>query len=319
VKRRDLLVATAGALASVSTAGAQPVRKRRIGIFLYSANDAFEQGFLKALREAGYVDGQNVDIIRRDAKANNALLQQYADELVREQVDVIVVWSTDTVTVAMRATSTIPIVGSLADPLRSGLVKSLARPEANFTGISSQAFDISAKRIDLLIEALPGVARLAFLGLRGEANMRGFFDTSREAANKAGVEMMLAEVTGPQDLERAITAAAQDGAQGLALQQIFYPQSKAIAELALRVRLPTIGWQRPFAEAGGLMAFGVVQEDSYRLLARYVDRVLAGVPVANLPIEQGMRSNLIVNQRTAKLLGVPLPMVLLARADEVIE
>ena len=85
------------------------------------------------------------------------------------------------------------------------------------------------------------------------------------------------------------------------------------------MRLPTIGWQRPFVEAGGLIAFGVVQEDSYRLLARYVDRVLAGVPVANLPIEQGMRSNLIVNQRTAKLLGVPLPMVLLARADEVIE
>jgi putative ABC transport system substrate-binding protein len=319
MRRRSFLAAASGTMVPLSTAWAQPVRKRRIGIFLYSANDAFEQGFLKALREAGYVDGQNVEIIRRDAKANDALLQQYAEELVREQVDVIVVWSTDTVAVAMRATSTIPIVGSLADPLRSGLVKSLARPEANFTGISSQAFDISAKRIDLLIEALPGVAKLAFLGLRGEANMRGFFDTSREVASKAGVEMMLAEVTGPQDLERAITAAARDGAQGLALQQIFYPQSKTIAGLTLGVRLPTIGWQRPFAEAGGLMAFGVVPEDSYRLLARYVDRVLAGVPVANLPIEQGMRSNLIVNQRTAKLLGVSLPMVLLARADEVIE
>jgi putative ABC transport system substrate-binding protein len=319
MRRRDFLVATAGASASVSAAWAQPVRKRRIGIFLYSANNAYEQGFLKALREAGYVDGQNFEIVRRDAKASDALLQQYAEELVREKVDVIVVWGTDTVAAAMRATSTIPIVGSLADPLRSGQVKSLARPEANFTGISSQAFDVSAKRIDLLIEALPGVAKLAFLGLRGETNMQGFFATSREAANKAGVEMMLAEVTGPQDLERAITATARDGAQGLALQQIFYPQSKTIAELALRVRLPAIGWQRAFAEAGGLMTFGTLPDDNYRLLARYVDRVLAGVPVANLPVEQGMRLELIINQRTARLLGVSLPPVLLARADEVIE
>ncbi len=319
MKRRGFLAAATGALSPLSAAWAQPVRKRRIGILLYSANDAFEQGFRKALHDAGYIDGQNIEIVRRDGKANDALLQQYAAELVREQVEVIVVWSTDTVTAAMRATSTIPIVGSVADPQRSGLVKSLARPEANFTGISSQAFEISAKRVDLLIETLPGVRTLAFLGLRGEANMQRFFDTSKATANKAGVEMRLAEVTGLQDLERAITAAARDGAQGLVLQQIFYPQSKAIAELALRVRLPAIGWQRPFAEAGGLLAFGSLPEDNYRLLARYVDKVLTGVPLANLPFEQAVRSDLIVNQRTARLLGVSLPTVLLARADEVIE
>lgn len=319
MKRRGFLGAATGVMVPLSAAWAQPVRKRRIGIFLYSANDAFEQGFLKALREAGYVDGQNVEIVHRDAKANDALLQQYAAELVREPVDVIVVWSTDTVAAAKRATSTIPIVGSVADPLRSGLVKSLARPEANFTGISSQAFEVSAKRVDLLIEALPGVAKLAFLGLRGEANMQGFFDTSKAAASKAGVEMLLAEAAGPQDLERAITAAMRDGAQGLALQQIFYPQSKTIAELTVRLKLPAIGWQRPFADAGGLLSFGPVPEDNYRLLARYVDRVLAGVPVANLPFEQAMRADLFVNQRTARLLGVSLPMVLLARADQVIE
>lgn len=319
MKRRVFFAAATGAMAPLSAAWAQPVRKRRIGILLYSANDAFEQGFRKALGEAGYVDGQNIEIVRRDGKANDALLQQYAAELVREPVDVIVVWSTDTVAIAMRATSTIPIVGSVADPVRSGFIKSLARPEANFTGVSSQAFEISAKRIDLLIEALPGVRKLAFLGLRGEANMQGFFDTSKAAASKAGVEMLLAEATGPQDLERAIAAAVRDGAQGLALQQIFYPQSKAIAELTVRLKLPAIGWQRPFTDAGGLLAFGTLPEDNYRLLARYVDRVLAGVPVAKLPVEQAMRSALIVNQRTAKLLGVSLPMVLLARADEVIE
>jgi putative ABC transport system substrate-binding protein len=131
--------------------------------------------------------------------------------------------------------------------------------------------------------------------------------------------MRLAEVDGERDLERAIAAAGRDGAQGLVLQQIFYPQSAIIAGLALRLRLPTIGWQKPFTQAGGLMAFGAVPEDNYRLLARYVDRVLAGVPVANLPFEQAVRTDLIVNQRTAKSFGLSLPLLLLARADEVIE
>lgn len=318
MKRRALVAAT-GALLVAPNAGAQPARRRKIGILLYSANDAFEQSFIKTLRDAGYVDGQNIEIVRRDGKAEEALLQQHAQELVRERVDVIVAWSTDAVATAMRATSTIPIIGAVADPLRSGLVKNLARPEANFTGISSQAFDISAKRVDLLIEALPRATKLAFLGLRGEANMRGFFDVSRAAAARAGVEMLLAEVAGPQDLERALTQAMREGAQGLALQQFFFSQSRAIAELTLRLKLPAIGWQRPFVEAGGLIAFGTMPDDNYRLLARYVDKVLAGVPVANLPIEQAVRSELIVNQRTARTLGLSLPPLLLARADEVIE
>jgi putative ABC transport system substrate-binding protein len=318
MKRRALVAAT-GALLVAPNAGAQPARRRKIGILLYSANDAFEQSFIKTLRDAGYVDGQNIEIVRRDGKADEALLQQHAQELVRERVDVIVAWSTDAVATAMRATSTIPIIGAVADPLRSGLVKNLARPEANFTGISSQAFDISAKRVDLLIEALPRATKLAFLGLRGEANMRGFFDVSRAAAARAGVEMLLAEVAGLQDLERALTQAMREGAQGLALQQFFFSQSRAIAELTLRLKLPAIGWQRPFVEAGGLIAFGTMPDDNYRLLARYVDKVLAGVPVANLPIEQAVRSELIVNQRTARTLGLSLPPLLLARADEVIE
>ena len=318
MKRRALVAAT-GALLVAPNAGAQPARRRKIGILLYSANDAFEQSFIKTLRDAGYVDGQNIEIVRRDGKADEALLQQHAQELVRERVDVIVAWSTDAVATAMRATSTIPIIGAVADPLRSGLVKNLARPEANFTGISSQAFDISAKRVDLLIEALPRATKLAFLGLRGEANMRGFFDVSRAAAARAGVEMLLAEVAGLQDLERALTQAMREGAQGLALQQFFFSQSRAIAELTLRLKLPAIGWQRPFVEAGGLIDFGTMPDDNYRLLARYVDKVLAGVPVANLPIEQAVRSELIVNQRTARTLGLSLPPLLLARADEVIE
>jgi putative tryptophan/tyrosine transport system substrate-binding protein len=322
MNRRSLLRALGAGVTASHALGvrAQPAsRKPRVGILLYAANDTFRQGFTQALRETGYVEGQNLEIVYRDGEGRDELLDRRAVELVRAEVEVIVVWSTSAAEAAKRATQRIPIVASVADPLGSGLVKSLARPEANLTGVSSLAFEISAKRVDLLCEALPGVRSMAFLGLRDEPNLPLFLDLSKAAAARAGVEMRLAEVRGPQDFESAIAAAVRDGAQGLVLQQIFYPQSSTIAGLALKFRLPAIGWQKPFAEAGGLIAFGPLPEDNYRRLARYVDRLLAGVPPADLPIEQATRTELIINQRAAKLLGVAIPPLLLARADEVIE
>ncbi len=322
MKRRFLLrVLGAGAIAKpANDARAQPAsRKRRVGLLLFSANDAFRKGFSQAMREAGYVEGQNLEIVYRDGEARNDLLDQRAAELVRTEVEVIVVWATDAAEAAKRATQRIPIVVAVADPLGSGLVKSLARPEANLTGTSSMAFEISEKRAGLLCEALPDVRTMAFLGLRREFNMPRFFDISKAAAARAGVELRLVEVDGPKDFEPAMAAAVRDGARGLILQQIFYSQSPVIAALALKFRLPAIGWQRPFAEAGGLLAFGSVPADTYRRLAHYVDRLLAGVPPASLPIEQAVRTDLIINQRTAKLLGVSISPLLLARADEVIE
>jgi putative ABC transport system substrate-binding protein len=319
MKRRAFIAATAGALAPVPAAWAQSVRKRRIGLLLYSGNDAFVQGLTKALREAGLVDGQNIEIVARVGQGREDLLQQSADELVREQVEVIVVWSTGAAEAAKRATSRIPIIASVADPLGSGLVMSLARPEANLTGVSSQAFEITGKRVDLLLEAAPGLGKLAFLGLRGETNTKRFFEISRRVAERAGAEMRMAEVDSLQHIERVVTTAVRDGVQGLTLQQVFYPQSTMLAELAVRLRLPAVGWQRPFADAGGLIAFGSLPDATYPLIARYVEKVLAGVPISDLPVEQSTRTLLIVNQRTAKVLGLSLPPLLLARADEVIE
>ena len=322
MRRRSVLWALGAGVTSSHAFGvrAQPApRKRRVGILLYSANEAFLKGFTKALQEAGYIEGRNLEIVYRDGEGRDELMDRGAIELVRAGVEVIVVWSTGAAEAAKRATQRIPIVASVADPLGSGLVKSLARPEANLTGVSSLAFEISAKRAGLLCEAVPGMRAMAFLGLRDEPNLPLFFDLSKAAAARAGVEMRLAEARGPQDLEAAIATAVRDGAQGLVLQQIFYPQSSTIAGLALRFRLPAIGWQKPFAEAGGLIAFGSSPEDNYRRLARYVDRLLAGVPPADLPVEQATRTELIINQRTAKLLGVSISPLLLARADEVIE
>jgi putative ABC transport system substrate-binding protein len=296
-----------------------PAPKRRIGFLAYLPNEPLLRGFRQAMRDVGYVEGQNLEILERDGEGRDDLLARHAAELVREKVDLIVVWSTNAAEAAKRATTTIPILVSVADPLGSGLIQSLARPEANLTGVSAMAFEVAQKRASLLTEALPGLRRLAFLGLRGEANMPRFLELSKAAAAKTGAEMVLAEVRDTKDLEPAIAAAVADRVQGLVLQQIFYPQSQQLGGLTLKYRLPAIGWQRPFAEAGGLMAFGVTPEDNYARLARLASKLLAGTPPASLPVEQATRTQLVVNQRTARTLGVSLSPLVLAQADEAID
>jgi putative ABC transport system substrate-binding protein len=316
VKRRAVL---ANSVLLPIAAKAQPVRKRRVGVLLYSANESFLQGFKQAMREVGYVEGQNLELVLRDGEGRMDVAERQATNMVHDQVEVIVVWSTDGAVAAKRATQRIPIAVSVADPLGSGLVKSLARPEANITGVSSSAFEVAAKRVELLVEALPGVRALAFLGLKNETNMARFLEISKAAAARSGVDMRLAEVPAPTQFEAPITEAVRAGAQGLVLQQYFYAHNAAIAELALRLRLPAAGWQRPFVEAGGLLAFGAAPEDTYFRLARCVERLLAGVAPADLPIQQATRTPLYINLKTAKLLGLSLSPLLLTRADEVIE
>ena len=316
MKRRALLAAT---ILLPLSARAQPARKRRVGILMPSSNDSFLQGFKRAMHEIGLVEGQNVEYVLRNGENSNDLTDRAAAELVRHEVEVIVVWSTDAAEAAKRATRRIPIAASVADPLGSGLVKSLARPEGNLTGVSASAFEVSAKRVELLIEAMPGVRSLAFLGLKGEANMPRFLEISKAAAARSVVDMRLAEAPAPTQFEEPILEAVRAGAQGLVLQQYFYAHSAPIAKLALRLRLPTAGWQRPFVEAGGLLAFGAAPEDTYLRLARCVERLLAGVAPADLPIQQATRTPLYINLKTAKLLGLSLSPLLLTRAEEVIE
>jgi putative ABC transport system substrate-binding protein len=316
VKRRTVLVTTA---LLPFAARAQPARKRRVGVLLFSANPTFVRSLAQAMHEIGYVEGQNLELIVRDGVGRADLLERGAAELVREQVEAIVVWSTDAALAAQRATRQVPIVASVADPLGSGLVKSLARPESNLTGISSQSFEVAGKRIELLIQALSAVRSIAFLGLKNEFNLARFLEVSRAVASKAGVDVRLAEAPTAAQFEATMTEAVKLGAQAMVLQQIFLPQSTAIAALALALKLPTAGWQRPFVEAGGLLSFGAVPEDNYLRLARMLDRLLAGMKPADLPVEQATRTELLVNVRTARLLGVTLPPLLLARADEVIE
>jgi len=155
--------------------------------------------------------------------------------------------------------------------------------------------------------------------LRGETNMPRFLEISKAAAARAGATMVLAEVVDVGTLEPVIAAAARDGVQGLVLQQIFYPQNQEVGALTVKYRLPAIGWQRSFAEAGGLIAFGATPDDNYVRLARLATKLLAGTPPASLPVEQATRTQLVINQRTARTLGVSVSALVLAQADEVID
>lgn len=318
MKRRAALLTIAGGVLGSRGALAQAASRKRLGILVFTRNDPFLNGFKRALKDLGYEEGRNLEIVFRDGQGRADLTEKGARELVEAKVDAILVWATGPGQAAMRATRSIPIVVQMADPLSSGLVSSLARPEANVTGISTIAFDIAGKRIDLLMEVLPRVKTMAFVGLAGEPNVGRFFDIARSRARR-GVDVKLIEVKAAAEIEGALSAAVREGVQAVALQQIFDPDNGALGAAVKRLNLPAVGGQRSFTEAGGLLSLGVDSRESFRALARYVERVFAGTPVASLPVQQMTRTLLTINQQSARQLGLTIPQTMLASADEVID
>ncbi len=316
MNRRSALLGLSS-LCVTPAARAQSPARRRVGVLLASTNDTFVAGLRKALRASGYEEGRNLELVIRDGKGQPALIDQGARDLVAARVEVIVAWATGAAQAAGRATRTIPIVAQVADAVGAGIVGSLARPEGNITGISSLSFDFAAKRVELLLEALPRARVLAFVGLRGEPNVQRFFEIARRAT-RPGVEQRLVEIDGVDGFEAAV-AAMRGEIDGLTMQQIFYPQSARIGAILQRLRVPTCGADRAFTESGGLMAFDAYLEQGYERMASYVDQLLAGAPLSKLPFEQLSRTYLVLNQRAAADLGIVLPPALQARADEIIE
>ena len=317
MNRRAALLGLSSGLAFPGLAAAQGPARRRVGVLLASTNDAFVIGLRKALVAEGYVDGRNLELVIRDGKGQPALIEQAARELVAARVEVIVAWATGAAQAAGRVTRTIPIVAQVADAVGAGIVGSLARPEGNITGISSLSFDFAAKRVELLLEALPRARVLGFVGLRGEPNQMRFFEIARRAT-PPGVEQRMIEVDSVDGFEAAV-AAVRDQIDGLTMQQIFYPESARIGAILQRLRVPTCGADRAFTEAGGLMAFDAYLEQGYERMASYVDQLLAGVALSKLPFEQLSRTYLVLNLRAAAELGIAVPPILLARANEIIE
>jgi putative ABC transport system substrate-binding protein len=268
----------------------------------------------------GYVEGQNLVFVERYAEGKADRLPALAAELVERHVHVIVVGDTPAIRAAIQATTTIPIVmATVADPVERGFVQSLARPGGNVTGVGGLVQEVSEKLLELLKEAVPSMRQVAvFTSPQGRAPQSRELET---AAHARGVQLQFLKVQGPDAIERVFATATREGADALLLlpNLLFGMDERRIAALALQYRLPAIFWRRDFAEAGGLMAYGPRMPDLWRRAAALVGKILNGAKPADLPVEQPMTFELVINLKTAKALGLTIPPTLLYQADEVIK
>jgi putative ABC transport system substrate-binding protein len=303
----------------------QPAGKAwRIGVLVgrpVPEEDPVHQAFRRRLRELGYVEGQNVAIDWRQAGGRLDRLPGLAAELVRLKADVIVADVTSAIRAAMQATSTVPIVmGIAADPVGSGLVPSLARPGGNVTGVSVMLTDVSAKRLQLLKDALPRTSRVAVLWHPGTPWHTPMLKEV-QAARTVGVHILPLAVDGPGDLDGAFAVMAREHVDALfvADSPIFTAGRARLLELAAKHRLPTSFGNPEWVAAGGLMAYGPSYPEMFGRAAVYVDKILKGGRPGDLPVEQPTRLELLINLKTAKALGLTISPSVLARADQVVE
>jgi len=322
------VAATLFVLAAALAADAQPSRGvHRIGYLANSvtASQSRVEAFRQGLRELGWVEGRNIVVETRVADGKIERLPGLATELVRLKVDLIVAVATPAARAAQRATTTIPIVAiAMGDPVRDGLVASLARPGANLTGSTFLGPELVPKRLELLKEALPRVSHVAVLWHRGAFSERTIRDMSKEtedAARTLGVRLQFVEVRNPDELERAFSTIARGHPDALVTfpSTMLFSERKRIVALAAQHRLPSMFNSTEFVEHGGLMAYGVSLADLNRRAATYVDRILKGAKPSDLPVEQPTKFELAINLKTAKTLRLTIPPSLLQRADQVIE
>ncbi len=280
--------------------------------------------FLEQMRALGYVDGQNIAFDRRFAAGDDSLIGGFVADLVRRPVDIIVATGTREAAAARRATSSIPIVTFLhPDPTGMGLAESLARPGGNVTGLTTMDLEIYGKRIEILKQAVPYLRKVAVLisGRQPQYERGSPWARSLEAAAQSlGVELGIVEAD-EKNLDSALAAVAARGTQGLVVASdgVYVAHARAVAEGAIRHRLPAIFVFREQVRSGGLLAYTAKVADLSHRAAFFVDRILKGARPADLPIERPTKFELMINLNTAKLLGLEIPPTLLVQADEVFE
>lgn len=305
-------------------AEAQPPASRRpIGVLLVllSPEGKEAQAFRQRLRNAGYVEGRDVVIEWRSANGDYARLPQLAADLVERRVDVIVTDTTPATRAAQRATSTIPIVMAIvADPVGDGLVASLSQPGGNVTGLSIMLAELSAKRLQLLKEAMPSLTRVVALWNPPTPYHAKAVENLKAVAPSLAIELSFVSVRTPEEIVPAFEAVNRAHAQALYVidSPPFFTHRTTLLRLAAKARLAVVSGERPYADEGGLMSYGPSYEDQLRRSADYVDKILKGAKPSGLPIEQPAKFTLIVNLKTARLLGITISESIMLRADEVI-
>jgi putative ABC transport system substrate-binding protein len=304
----------------------QPGKVYRVGILTNNASDPAEarlwQAFRQGLRELGWIEGANILLEFRGAEGNPARLPELAADLVRLKVDLIMARSSQFVQPAKEATSSIPIVFVVhADPVRTGHVASLARPGGNITGLANLQTDIGPKELEILISAVPGSKRIAVLWNPDTPSHTPGLKAVEEAGRPLQVQVQAFGARTASELGGAFAGMARARAQAVLVyaSPFFFAERHRVAELAIKYRLPTMLGVKEAVEAGGLMSYAPNYADLYRRGAVYVDKILKGAKPADLPVEQATKFELVINLKTAKVLGLTIPQSVLGRADQIIQ
>jgi putative tryptophan/tyrosine transport system substrate-binding protein len=333
MKRREFITLIGGAVAAwpLAARAQQTTKVPRIGTLSPGRSELPDptlnmlNAFLQGLHELGYTEGQNVAIERQYAAGSSDRLRELAAELVRRKPDIIVAFSTTAARPVKQATDTIPIVAvGMADPVADELVASLARPGGNVTGTTFLGPELVAKRLQLLREVVPGLSRVAALWhphAYSERTMAGVLNEIEVAARTLGLQLQLVPAVGPDDLVSAFAAMAREHADALIVMPspMLFSEYGRIVSIAASSRLPAMGAAREFVDLGGLMSYGVNLPDLARQTATYVDKILKGAKPADLPVEQPIKFELVINLKTARELRLAISREFLLVADDVVE
>jgi putative ABC transport system substrate-binding protein len=319
-RRTFLYGLTLGTLAAPLAAEAQPSTTiPRIGLL---ADATSWEPLRLGLRDLGYVEGKSITLEERSSQGQNERFADLASDLVRLNVNIIVTWGTPATLAAKQATTTIPIVmASAGDPVRSGLVSSLAHPGGNVTGLTVLGPDLAAKRLELLKEAVPTMTRVAFLWNPANPDQKSSLKEVQAGARALGVTLHSVEARSREELERSLAAMKQNRPSALLMtaDAVHQRYIGRIVAFALENRLPAMYQLKEAVDRGGLMSYGASLPDLGRRAATYIDKILKGAKPADLPVEQPTKFELVINMKTAKALGLTIPQTLLLRAEQVIE
>jgi putative tryptophan/tyrosine transport system substrate-binding protein len=308
-----------------SASAQQPKKTSRIGLLSGSGpatNPAYLEAFRQGLRELGYIEGENILLEYRWGEGKFDRLPGLAAELIGLRADIIVTIGTQATVAARQASNTIPIVvAGAGDLVGTGLIESLARPGGNVTGSTNIDPDLSAKRLELLKETIPKLFRVAILYHGGPGGDEDELQETEAAAKRLKVQVQSYRVQNPSEFERAYAAMTKQRADALIIFHGTFTafHRRQLVDLAARNRLPTMCGQPPWSEDGGLISYGHDRRHQYRRAAYFVDKILKGAKPADLPVEQPMKFELVINLKTAKQIGVTIPPNLLMRADKVIK
>ena len=327
MNRRNTVLALLALFATALPPGARaqaPRKVRRIG-FLSPNGPAVTTPYwdevLKGLRDAGYLPGRDFTYEVRNADGDEERLALFAAELVRFNIDVIVAVSTYGASAALKATATIPIVFvGVSDPVAMGFVNSLGRPGRNMTGSSGLTGDLTPKRLELLRLAIPKLSRVAFVNNPGNPYAAKTGALMRKGAESIGVKLLLADWKKTEPIGDLVSRLKKDGAQAIvtSADPLLLDHLPRLFEAAIKNRMATVAQSREWTVAGALMSYGVDRKTQFRDAATYVDKILKGAKPGDLPVEQPTRIELVINLKTAKAIGVTIPMEMLTRADELI-